>query len=266
LPVVPDPAAPSHVRQIAEPGPARQGVEQLQAELAHMARIKTMGEMASSMAHELNQPLAVIVMQAEVAARKMQLGREKHEGELLEALEHIADQAYRAGEIIRRMKEFVRKVGPHRTTIDMAEIVEEVLGLLKNETRHAAVAVNVDVDPALPGVLADKIQVQQVLLNLIRNAMEAMDATDPDGRELQIRVSAGDDHIRVAVRDCGCGISPEDCERLFDTFYTTKPEGMGMGLAICRSIVEAHGGRIWAARNSGQGTTFNFTLPLTVEN
>ena len=164
------------------------------------------------------------------------------------------------------MKEFVRKVGPHRTSIDVAEIVDEVLALLKNELRHAAVSVEVELEASLPKVLADKIQIQQVLLNLIRNAVEAIECAEAAARDLHIRAEARGDHLRIAVSDSGCGIPDAHPDELFGTFYSTKSGGMGMGLAICRSIVEAHGGHIQAARNSGPGSTFTFTLPLTDEN
>jgi len=255
--------------EIAERKRAEERERQLLADLAHVGRLKTMGEMASGIAHELNQPLGAIVMRAEVAAQKLRLSKRPSDEKLTEDLTWLADQGHRAGEIIRRMRRFVRHVEPERTTVRLSEVVDEVLPLIASELRHAAIRLTVDVPPSLPVVVADKIQIQQVLLNLIRNSIEAMAQTEPGARDLSIRAKSRGNLLEVAVSDAGCGISEAEPDELFGTFYSTKASGMGMGLAISRSIIEAHGGRIWAEPRAtgimpvppGRGATFAFTLP-----
>jgi len=249
------------IENITEQKLAERRMGELRAALAHMGRAATIGAMASGIAHELNQPLGAIVTRAEVGARTIELRRKETREHQRQRLESIADQAHRAGEIIRRMRNFVKKRAPHRTTVHVAELIEEVLSLVGDDLRHAGIALTCDVDRSLPTTLADKIQVQQVLLNLIRNAMEAMDGIETSARQLRIQATARDGVLEVAVRDTGCGIPDECTESLFWAFHGTKPEGMGMGLAISRSIVEDHGGRIWAAQNADRGATFTFTLP-----
>ena len=201
-------------------------------------------------------------MRAEVAAQRVRLGINASQEKLLDALEDVANEAHRAGQIIRRMRDFVKKAEPHRSTIDLAEVISEVLALVQSDLRHAEIPVDARVDPSLPTLLADKIQVQQVLLNLIRNAMEAMDHTAIGPHRLTLRASADKETLEVAVSDTGCGIPDGHLDDLFGTFYSTKPAGMGMGLAISRSIIEGHGGRIWATQNADRGATFTFTLPI----
>ncbi|OHB73260.1 MAG: hypothetical protein A2V70_20090 [Planctomycetes bacterium RBG_13_63_9] len=246
-------------RQVEQQG------ERLRAELAHMARVQTMGEMTSSMAHELNQPLAAVVMWAEVAAQKIRLGKPTGNDDVLKVLDDIAGQAYRAGEIIRRMKDFVRKTEPHRTTVEACEIISEALPLVASDLRHAGITLDNRVERSLPKLLVDRVQVQQVLLNLIRNAIEAMEDTAADKRRLRIRAQARDRVVEITVSDTGRGIPKDQLDCLFGTFCSTKFDGMGMGLAISRSIIEAHGGRIWAISTPQQGTSFTFTLPIPRE-
>lgn len=238
---------------------------QLAKDLTHMDRVKTMGEMAGGIAHELNQPLAVIVTRAETVALGLQSGKEPSKEKLLEHLKWIADQGHRAGEIIRHMRQFVRYVEPNRTTVQMNEGINEVVPLVENELRLGQIALTINAAPSLPPVLADKIQLQQVLLNLMRNGIEAMEQTQPDERELSVQATPRDGLIEVAVCDTGHGISEDEIDRLFGTFYSTKAGGMGMGLAISRSIIETHGGTIWAKSNVDGGATFTFTLPLAGE-
>ena len=244
---------------------AEEREDQLRHELAHLARVKTMGEMASGIAHELNQPLAAILMQAEVAAHKLRHQAKQTTGELLDTLDRIADQAHRAGEIIRHMKEFVQKAQPYRVAIGLAEVVGEVAALVRNDLRHAGVRFDVEMDEALPMILGDKIQLQQVLLNLIRNAMEAMESTEADARRLRLCARVHEEMLEVTVSDTGCGVPDGRFDQLFGAFCSTKSGGMGMGLAIGRSVVEAHGGRIWATNNRRRGTAFVFTLPIARE-
>ena len=252
------------VENVTERKLAEKRMETLRTQLAHMGRVATMGEMASGIAHEINQPLAAIVTRAEVGARRIDLRKNDSKTRQRDLLQFIADQAYRAGEIIRRMRNFMKRSEPRRTTVDMAELISEVLVLAGNDLQQAGIAVTCDLDHSLPTTLADKIQVQQVLLNLIRNSLEAMDGTPPDARKLSIRATRRDGPLEVAVCDTGCGI-PHHGDDLFEAFQGSKPDGMGMGLAISRSIVEAHGGRIWAAPNPDAGATFTFTLPITEE-
>ena len=241
---------------------AEQREANLRADLAHMGRLVTMGEMASGLAHELNQPLTAIATLAHVAAQTLRSGKELDQAQLAAMCNDIGAQALRAGQLIQRMRSFVKKIVPRRTTLDLPEVLDEILSLMKNDVRHAGIAIRLDLDESLPTTFADKIQVEQVLLNLMRNALESMEHGDGDEHLLTIAADACDGHLRISVRDTGVGISPNGTDELFGTFFTTKPEGMGMGLAICRSIVEAHGGRIWGTPNDDRGATFTFTLPI----
>lgn len=230
------------------------------AELAHVARLSTMGEMASGLAHELNQPLAAIANYA-----RGSLMRLRQEGgtsdRVLNAIEQIADQAERAGQIIRRMRNFIRKREPRRSTAQINELIHEAVAMTDVEARHAGVRVRKQLDSAVPLLLVDHIQIEQVVLNLLRNAIEAMQQTPPERRELLVSSRLHDRHVHVQVSDHGRGLG-SNIHNVFDPFFTTKAEGMGMGLTISRSIVEAHGGRLWASDNPGGGSTFHFTLPL----
>jgi two-component system sensor kinase FixL len=237
-------------------------LKHLQDELAHASRVKTMGEMASGMAHELNQPLAAILLKAEVGAEKVQRDKAPRKKQVLETLTFIADQAHRSGEIIRRMKHFVQKNEPKQAPLDLADAIREVTALLKNDLDHAGIQLTIDLQPSLPPAYADRIQFQQVLLNLTRNAVEALEETEPEHRRLTLAVRRQDGMAEITVSDTGCGIPEERWETLFNAFTTSKSGGMGLGLAICRSIVEAHGGRIWAHRNPPRGTSLIFTLPF----
>ncbi len=247
---------------ITEHKQAEQRVEKQRADLAHIARVRTVEELASGIAHELNQPLSVIAAQAEVAARKLRLGKPISLEEQLRALDNIASDAHRAGQIIHRLRDFVRKGEPHRISVDIADIVREATDLVDNDLRHARITIESSVGPSVPSILVDRVQIQQVLLNLLLNAMEAIEHAKADVRKIEIRINAREGMLETTVRDSGCGISDECAAQYFDNYYTTKPHGMGMGLAISQSIVEAHGGRIWATRNPDRGATFAFTLPI----
>ena len=180
-------------------------------------------------------------------------------------MDFIGNEAHRAGLIIRRMKDFVRRTDPPRSPLNLAATLDEIMPLVDNDLRSAGVTVRLDVEPGLPAILGDKIQIQQVLLNLVRNALEAMEATPPAGRSLGIALRRVENQVEATVRDSGCGVPPEFLPNLFLPFHTTKPDGMGMGLALCRTIVDAHGGRIWAEANPGGGTTFHLRLPTNPE-
>ncbi|WP_152090645.1 PAS domain-containing sensor histidine kinase [Azospira sp. I09] len=235
---------------------------QQQKRLEQTSRLITMGEMASSLAHELNQPLAAIANYCMGCVKRMKGGAAKPE-ELLGAMEKASFQAERAGKIIRRMREFVKKSEPNRGQVLLGDIVEEALGFAEIEARKLGVNICVDLPPDLPPLFADRIMIEQVLLNLVKNGIEAMRDTLPAERRLTVSATLPDNHsLEVAVADRGHGLGSTTAEELFAPFYTTKPEGMGMGLPICRSIIEYHKGRLWADANPGGGTVFRFTLPL----
>jgi signal transduction histidine kinase len=222
-----------------------------------------MGEMASSLAHELNQPLTSIYAYAQASLRMLQDGREKSE-KFVNAIEQTAKRAEQAGEIIRRIRRFVRKEGIKKTRIKLNAVIEETLEFTKREIREKGITLQLDLEDQLPVVSVDGVQIQQVLLNLIRNSIEALGET----KKPAITVSTqrvDDTHVRVTVRDSGPGLDKEQIDRIYDAFHTTKQNGMGMGLAISRSIIEAHNGRIWAESQTKQGAIFHFTLPITEE-
>jgi len=254
--------------EIAEREKTEEQRRKLEAELTHTARLKTMSEMASGLAHELNQPLGAIVLKAEALAFKARRDPARSTKDLVESLAFLAEQANRAGSLVRRMRQFAKHATPKRTTLTLAEVVAEVVPLVEKDLREAGVAFTLDADQSLPEILADKLLLQQVLLNLTRNAIEAMESTEFSARRLDIQAHVRDGLLEVAVRDSGCGIPADNAghiDDLFRTFYSTKAEGMGMGLWISRSIIESHGGRLWAEPNPDRGATFTFTLPITTQ-
>lgn len=230
--------------------------------LARTSRLITMGEMASTLAHELNQPLAAIANYSMGCATRLETGNYRRE-ELLAAMRKAGAQAERAGHIIRRIRDFVRKSEPRRAPVSLAEVMEDALGIAELNSRKAGVELVVDVPAGLPLVSADRIMVEQVVLNLIRNGVEAMAGTRPSERVLNVAVRpVAGRMMQVSVADHGHGIGQEDLEHLFKPFFSTKAEGMGMGLNICRSIIEFHGGRLWVEPNPVGGTIFHFTIPM----
>ncbi|MDZ4315586.1 MAG: PAS domain S-box protein [Azonexus sp.] len=238
-----------------------------QEQLQFTARLVTLGEMASTLAHELNQPLAAI---ASYNAGCLNLLERPDcpTQDIRPALEKISVQAQRAGKIIRRVHDFVRKSEPKRAPCSFAEVIEDCLGFIEADARKQRIRIECEIPP-LPLIPADRLMLEQVLLNLIRNGMEAMTSSTVADRLLRIVTELGPSELRVSVSDQGCGISPDIQEKLFTAFFTTKPEGMGVGLSICRSIIEFHRGRLWVETNTqstaGSGTTFIFTLPLEAE-
>ncbi len=239
---------------------ARQQQEQLQ----FTSRLVTMGEMASTLAHELNQPLAAIASY-NTGCLNVLNGGQADPRDIRPALEKIGLQAQRAGKIIRRVHDFVRKSEPKRAPCLLGEVIEDCLGFVEAEARKRHVRMECDIPP-LPPVLADRLMLEQVLLNLIRNAMEAMAGVPESQRLIRITGAVGDSELSLHVADSGSGIAPEIRAKLFTAFFTTKPEGMGIGLSICRSIIEFHRGRLWVEDNlqspTGSGTIFSLTLPL----
>jgi len=232
-----------------------------EAALAHVARLSMMGEMATQMAHELNQPLAAIVSYAKGCMRRMQAGTE-HPPEILEVLDLISEQALRASEVLKRLRAFVRKGEPRHERVRLNDVVRNAIRFADLEAKDYGVSVRFHPAPGLPAVRADAIQLEQVVVNLVRNGLEAMREDGSNDREIAIRTLSGKDGcVQVDVQDTGGGISAEIADTLFEPFATTKPDGLGMGLSISRSIIESHGGRLWATPNSGNGATFHFTLP-----
>jgi signal transduction histidine kinase len=229
--------------------------------LAHANRVSTMGHLAASIAHEVNQPIAAIVASANAALRW--LGAQPPDlGEVREALGAIIEDGNRASHVIGRIRGLIRKVPPRREPLDMNQAILDAATLTRNELIRHRIALQIQLAQELPVVQGDRIQLQQVLLNLIINAIEAMSVVSEGRRELLISsASNAADSVLVAVRDSGLGLTPEGFDRAFRAFHTTKPDGMGMGLSICRSIVEAHGGRIWATASVPRGALFQFTLP-----
>ncbi len=244
---------------------ARQAAEELhkaQTELAHVTRVTTLGELAASIAHEVNQPLAAVVTNAEACLRWLNRATPDL-NEARGAVAWIIKDGNRAAEVIRHVRALTNKADGRKVALNLNDVVNEVIALVQRELLRHRVSLRTELAPALPMVVADRVQLQQVILNLVMNGIEAMQAVTGRPRRLVIR-SRQDDarQVLLSVEDCGIGISAENAEALFNAFFTTKPGGMGMGLSICRSIIEAHGGRLSAANNAGPGATFQFTLPL----
>jgi C4-dicarboxylate-specific signal transduction histidine kinase len=239
---------------------SERALRETEAELARVVRALSVGELATSIAHEVNQPLAGVVTNAEAALRWLDRD-EPNVQEAKESLTLIVRDGNRASSVIRRIRQFLRKDGQKTTLVDINGVVREVVTLVEDELRKRSVSLRLKLSDDLSPVQGDRIQLQQVLLNLMMNGAEAM-ASSAAPKELVVSSQkSGDGEILVAVRDCGVGISSQDMHRMFDAFFTTKPTGMGMGLSISRSIIEAHGGRIWPLLNEGPGLTVQFSVP-----
>jgi two-component system, LuxR family, sensor kinase FixL len=246
------------VRDLTERQQTERRLHELQDGLLHVSRVRSMGQMAAALAHELNQPLTATANYVRAAVRLL-ASPEPNLERIREAMNHAVEQTLRSGEIIRRLRSFVTRGEVARQAENIAQLIEEASALALIGAKERGVKVLISMDPNLPSASVDRVQIQQVLLNLIRNALEAMDNCQV--RELAITASARDDHVLVSVTDSGSGIPPEIEARLFQPFVTTKAEGMGIGLSVCRTIVEAHGGVLWTEPNSG-GSAFRFTLPI----
>jgi len=252
----------SQIGQFIERKRAEEAFRSAQMELAHVTRVATLGEMTASIAHEINQPLGALVNNA--GACLGWLDAENLE-EARNSVALVMDDAQRASEIITRIRALVKKAPLQKDWLDINQIIRDVIALAQGEVQRNHVALETQLSDGIPLVFADRIQLQQVMLNLMMNAMEAMtQVTGP--RELLISSAVDDSKsVVIVVRDSGAGLDSKSLERLFEPFYTTKPKGMGMGLAICRSIIDAHGGRLWATANRDRGASFHFSLPTGEE-
>lgn len=241
---------------------AEEASRQHQADLAHMVRLNTMGEMASGIAHELNQPLTAVTNYAGACQRMIQAGQDAQR--LLEPLESIQKQARRASEIIRRLRAFVRKQQPQKTQVCLEQLIHEALMLIKTSILRHNIPLLLSLEDDVPDIRVDVIQIEQVILNIVQNAIDAMRDTDSHRRQILIRSHlTPDGMVQTNITDTGPGMDAELKQQVFDAFVTTKGKaGMGIGLSLCRSIIEAHGGHLWVESEPGQGATFSFTLPV----
>jgi C4-dicarboxylate-specific signal transduction histidine kinase len=243
---------------------AEETLRQAQADLAHVSRVTTMGELTASLAHEVNQPIAAAVTNANTCLRWLTRDQPDVE-EARAAAMRIVKDGTRAAEIIRRIRLLFKKGTPQRGWVDINEVIREMIVLLRSEAARHNILVETELVTDLPQVMGDRVQLQQVLMNLMINGIDAM--KDADGaRELAIKSQRAEtDQVLVSVSDTGAGLPLQQSDQIFNAFFTTKPHGTGMGLSISRSIVESHGGRLWAAENSPRGASFQFTLPLKAE-
>jgi len=246
--------------EIAERNRAEEALRQAQVDLARISRVTTMGELTASLAHEVNQPIAAAITDANTCLRW--LTRDQPDlGEARDAASRMVRDAARATEIISRIRSLFKKGTPRRELVDVNEIIRGMIALLHSEAARHSISMRTELPEGLPQIMGDRVQLQQVLMNLMINGIEAM--KDVDGpRELSIKSqSADEEQLMVSVSDTGVGLPPQQAERIFDSFFTTKQDGTGMGLRISRSIVESHGGRLWAVGNPPRGASFQFTLP-----
>jgi signal transduction histidine kinase len=238
----------------------RERLRQAQADLAHINRVSTMGELTAALAHEVKQPIAAAVTNAKTCLRWLS----RDQPDLIEAREaasRLVRDVTRASDIISRVSSLFKKGLPKRESADVNEVIQEMMALLRSEAARYSISLVGDLSNDLPQVMVDRVQLQQVLLNLMLNGIEAMADLSTPGR-LTVSSRRDDGQLLISVADVGTGIKPEQAERIFQAFFSSKPQGTGMGLAICRSIVESHGGRVWTTPNPGPGATFHFSLPI----
>lgn len=249
--------------EIAERQRAEEAFHKTQADLAHLTRVMTMSELATSIAHEVNQPLAAIVTTGDACARWLSLDPPN----LVRARESVARiiaEGSRASEVVKRIRGLSKKTTFQKSLLQVNDLIHEVIALLDAELAKNKVRLRTDLDPKLPLVFGDRVQLQQVILNLMVNGIEAMNDVANQPRTLSLKSQKVDpDRVQVSVQDCGCGFESGQVEQLFEAFFTTKPGGIGMGLSISRTIIESHGGRLWATANTDHGATFQFALPIS---
>jgi two-component system sensor kinase FixL len=248
------------VRDLTEQQQTQARLQELQSELVHVSRLSAMGEMASALAHELNQPLSAISNYMKGSRRLLAGSTDANAQKIEAALDRAAEQAIRAGDIIRRLRNFVAREESEKRVESLSKMVEEAGALGLTGAREQGVILRFNLDPSCDLVLADRVQIQQVLVNLFRNALEAM-APSTHRELIASNTRAADDMIEIAISDTGSGFAGDDLANLFQPFFTTKETGMGVGLSISRTIIETHGGRMWAETNQSGGATFRFTLP-----
>lgn len=249
------------IRDLTETQKARARMQELQHELLHASRLRTTGQMAAALAHELNQPLTAVANYLRGAQRLLD-APDVDLARVRDAMGLAAQQSLRAGEIIRRLRAFITRGEVRRRRESVTQLIEEASALALLGARERNVHVTLRLPADLPDVMVERVQVQQVLLNLMRNAMEAMEGAAR--RELTVQAERLPDMLRISVADTGSGLAPEIAEKLFQPFVTTKADGMGIGLSICRTIIESHGGQIWAEPSERGGTAFRFSLPIAV--
>ena len=248
--------------EIGERQRADEALQKAQAELAHVARVMTLGELTASISHEVNQPLAAVVTNGQICLRLLALETPRPD-DVRTTVERIVRDANRASEVIHRIRALAKRSEPQMIALDINEVIYEATLLVQREVLSHGVSLRTELASALPPVLGDRVQLQQVVINLLMNGVEAMAPITDRPREMLIRSQQHEaGQVLVAVLDSGIGLDSETAERLFSAFFTTKPSGMGMGLSISRSIIRAHGGRLWASPNTDHGAAFQFTVPI----
>jgi C4-dicarboxylate-specific signal transduction histidine kinase len=244
---------------------AEEALQKAQAELAHVSRLMTLGELTASISHEVNQPIAAVVTNGQVCQRLLALEPPRPD-DVRATLERIVRDANRASEVIQRIRALAKRTEPQMVSLDINDVIREAVLLVQREVLSHAASLRMELSAALPHVLGDRVQLQQVVINLVMNGVEAMASITDRLRELVIRSQQHEPgQVLVAVLDCGIGIDSQTAEQLFNAFFTTKPSGMGMGLSISRSIIRAHGGRLWASPNPDHGVAFQFTVPVNTQ-
>jgi PAS domain S-box-containing protein len=249
------------IEDVSDRKRADEALRKAHGELAHITRLTTLGEMAASIAHEINQPLAAIV--ANASASLNWLARPDADiAAVREAMSDVISDGHRAADVIQRIRQLATKGDTKKSTLSMNDVIQDVVALVRSEVQKYRASLGTTLSSGLPLVFGDRVQLQQVIINLLINGAEAMATVGDRPRELTIRTAAVENRVVVAVRDAGVGFEPSHADHLFDAFFTTKSGGMGMGLSISRSIIEGHGGRLWATPNHPHGATFEFALPV----
>jgi C4-dicarboxylate-specific signal transduction histidine kinase len=248
--------------EIRERQRAEEALQKAQAELAHVARVMTLGELTASISHEVNQPIAAVVTNGQVCLRLLALETPRPD-DVRTTVERMVRDARRASEVIQRIRALAKRTEPQMVSLDINDVIREAILLVQREVLSHGVSLRTELASALPPVLGDRVQLQQVVINLLINGVEAMAPVTDRPRDMLIRSQQPEaGQVHVSVQDSGIGIDSETAERLFSAFFTTKPSGMGMGLSISRSIIRAHGGRLWVSPNPDHGAAFQFTVPI----